>query len=93
MFLNDDKRAEVDVKINEPTDAQAEILFFGSIFPSTIREVHVPKLLPEKDREFLINLENNYPGIKFDSFCNCGYFVKWSERSRKWDLTWEPDGI
>ena len=92
MFLNESLREQAKLEISEPTDQQAELLFFDDIEPSKIQRVHVGKNFSEEERVILLETSKRHSDFPFDIPCNCGYFQRWTGVFRKWDVSWEEDG-
>ena len=93
MYLNEDLRKKASLPIEEPTDPQAEILFFEPIESSKIIGVHISERFPESEREKFTEIISDFPELKRDYVCKCGYFIKWNgPPHREYSISWENNG-
>ena len=93
MYLNEELRRKASLPLEEPTDIQAEILFFEPIDNSKILGMHVPERFPESDRDKVTKIMSKYPNLRCDYVCKCGYFVKLSGGPfRQYNIGWEING-
>ena len=93
MFLNKDLRNKQKVPKNEPTDLQAEIIFFNELNPDRIRQIHFPGLRTEAFENIYKILENEYPEIAIEFQCSHNFFYKKTSQNghdgRKFSLDWK----
>jgi hypothetical protein len=92
MYLNEDLRKKASLPIEEPTDPQAEILFFEPIESSKIIGVHISERFPESEREKFTKIISDYPNLKRDYVCKCGHFARWNGMFRRYSISWENSG-
>ncbi len=92
MYLNEELRKRASLPIEEPTDPQAEILFFEPIESSKIIGVHLSERFPESEREKFTKVISDFPRLKCDYACKCGYFVRWNGPYREYNIDWEDNG-
>jgi hypothetical protein len=92
MYLNEELRKSARLPIEEPTDPQAEILFFEPIESSKILGVHLSERFPESEREKFTQVIADFPNLKRDYSCKCGFFTKWSGQYRQYNIDWEKNG-
>jgi hypothetical protein len=92
LFLENSFRNKLRLPDNEPTDLQAEILFFETIEPLKIRKIHIPGNFPVESRQIIEGLKVNFPEIEFEHVCNCGILEPWAGEFRKYSTGWEIDG-
>lgn len=91
MFLNKTLRSDQKVPRNEPTDLQAEIIFFNELNVDRIRKIHFPGprlQVFEKTYEFL---EKQYPEIEIEFQCSHNFFYKKTHAKhdgRRFSLDW-----
>ena len=76
MFLNKDLRSKQNVPKNEPTDLQAEIIFFNELNPDRIRKIHFPGLRSEAFEHIYKILEKDFPEIVIEFQCLHNFFYK-----------------
>jgi len=93
MFLNKDLRSKQKVPKNEPTDLQAEIIFFNELNPDRIRKIHFPGLRTEAFKGIYKILENEYPEITIEFQCSHNFFYKKTAQNghdgRRFSLDWK----
>jgi hypothetical protein len=93
MFLNKDLRNKQRIPKNEPTDLQAEIIFFNELNPDRIRKIHFPGLRVENFRHIYEILENNYPNITIEFQCSHNFFyrknLQQGHDGRRFSLDWK----
>lgn len=93
MFLNKDLRSKEKVPKNEPTDLQAEIIFFNELNPDRIRKIHFPGLRSEGFEHIYIILEKDYPEITIEFQCSHNFFYKKTSckgfDGRRFSLDWK----
>jgi hypothetical protein len=92
MYLNEELRKKAFLPIEEPTDPQAEILFFEPIESQKILGVHLSERFPEAERNRFTRIVSDFPNLKRDYICKCGYFTKWSGPYRQYSIGWENYG-
>ena len=93
MFLNKDLRSKQKIPKNEPTDLQAEIIFFNELNPDRIRKIHFPGLRTEAFESIYRILENDYPEITIEFQCSHNFFYKKTTQQghdgRRFSLDWK----
>ena len=93
MFLNKDLRNKQNVPKNEPTDLQAEIIFFNELNPDRIRKIHFPGLRSETFEHVYKILEKDYSEITIEFQCSHNFFYKKTSRKghdgRRFSLDWK----
>jgi hypothetical protein len=92
MYLNEELRKRACLPIEEPTDPQAEILFFEPIESTKVIGVHLSERFPESERKKFTKIVSDFPHLKYDYACKCGYFVRWSGPYREYSIDWENNG-
>jgi hypothetical protein len=92
LFLENSFRNQLRLPDNEPTDLQAEILFFETIEPLKIRKIHIPSNFPVESRQIIEGLKIRFPELEFDHVCSCGILEPWAGEFRKYSTGWEIDG-
>ena len=92
MYLNEELRKRACLPIEEPTDPQAEILFFEPIESTKVIGVHLSERFPESEREKFTKIISEFPHLKCHYACKCGYFTKWSGPYREYNIEWENNG-
>lgn len=92
MYLNEELRKRASLPIEEPTDPQAEILFFEPIASTKVIGVHLSERFPESEREKFTKIIIDFPRLKCDYACKCGYFVRWNGPYREYNVGWENNG-
>ena len=92
MYLNEALRKKASLTIEEPTDPQAEILFFEPIENSKILGVHLSERFPESAREKFTQVIADFPNLKRDYACKCGFFTRWNGLFRQYNIDWEKNG-
>lgn len=92
MYLNPKLRKECAIPSDQPTDVQAEVLFFETIASKTILRVHISKNFPENERDHIRSLisQGNFPSVHAD--CDCGIFDRRSGPMRIYSSDWENNG-
>ena len=91
MFLNKALRSEQKVPRNEPTDLQAEIIFFNELNVDRIRKIHFPGLRLEAFEKTYEFLEKEYPEIEIEFQCSHNFFYKKTQAKhdgRRFSLDW-----
>ena len=92
MFLNKDLRSKQNVPKNEPTDLQAEIIFFNELNPDRIRKIHFPGLRSEAFEHIYKILEKDFPEIVIEFQCSHNFFYKKTSHrdhdGRRFSLDW-----
>ena len=91
MFLNREIRSKNKFSETQPTDQQAELVFFDPLPFSLVRKIHVPANLPTEKLAVLKMLESDYPDIEVEYACKCRYFenVDQNRVFSKWEEDWE----
>lgn len=93
MFLNKDLRSKQNVPKNEPTDLQAEIIFFNELNPDRIRKIHFPGLRSEAFEHIYKILEKDSPEITIEFQCSHNFFYKKTSHKghdgRRFSLDWK----
>lgn len=93
MFLNKDLRSKQNVPKNEPTDLQAEIIFFNELNPDRIRKIHFPGVRSEVFEHIYKILENDYPEVTIEFECSHNFFYKKTSHKghdgRRFSLDWK----
>jgi hypothetical protein len=92
MFLGESLRDKLRLPENEPTDLQSEILFFETIGPDKIMEIHIPSNFPVDSRREIEDIKLAYPKMKIEHVCKCGILAPWAGEFRKYSSDWEKNG-